>query len=86
MDFLLCIAAILETKIQEHLRRPPERLEATSKLDLHPEVKIIGEHPSMTTLLEYIRLVAPTEATVLITVFALARNSYLSIVERFLQT
>ena len=67
MDFLLCIAAILEIKIQENLRRPPERREGISKLDLHPEVKIIGKHPSMTTLLEYIRLVAPTEATVLIT-------------------
>ncbi len=67
MDFLLCIATILETKIQENLRRPPERVEATSKLDLHPEVKIIGKHPSMTTLLEHIRLIAPTEATVLIT-------------------
>ena len=66
MDFLLCIATVLEIKIQENLRRPPER-EATSKPDLHPEVEIIGEHPSMTTLLEYVRLVAPTEATVLIT-------------------
>ena len=67
MDFLFCIAAALEIKIQENLRRPPERVEGTSKLDLHPEVKIIGEHPSMTTLLEHVRLVAPTEATVLIT-------------------
>ena len=67
MDFLLCIATILETKIQENLRLPPEQIEGTSKLDPHPQFRIIGQHPSITTLLEYIRLVAPTEATVLIT-------------------
>ncbi|HSR53460.1 MAG TPA: sigma 54-interacting transcriptional regulator, partial [Acidobacteriota bacterium] len=66
IDYLLCLTSCLELHWERETAGPPPDQRASRTLAPGGAAEIIGRHPSMAKLMEQVRRIAPTSATVLI--------------------